>query len=104
MYVQATIVVEHKNVWALPASAVVTEGEQRYCYRIKDGKAIRTPLQVGISGEGLVEVLKKQTKPARSGEEGAWEELQGDEEIIEGNVAGLKDGQAVQSASEKKGS
>jgi hypothetical protein len=83
---------------------VVTEGEQSYCYRVEDGKAVRTPLQVGISGEGLVEVLRKQTKPAKPGEEGTWEDLQGDEVIVESNVASLKDGQAVQPASEKKGS
>jgi HlyD family secretion protein len=99
MYVRATIVVEHKNAWALPASAVVTEGEQSYCYRVENGKAVRTPLRVGISGEGLVEILKKRTKPAKPGEGGVWEDLRGDEEIIEGNVAGLKDGQAVQATS-----
>jgi RND family efflux transporter MFP subunit len=104
MYVHATIIVEHKNVWTLPASAVVTEGEQMsYCYRFENGKAVRTPLQVGISGEGLVEVLKKQTRPAQGGEEGVWEDWRGDEEIIAGNLAGLKDGQAVQTAPEKNG-
>jgi hypothetical protein len=92
MYVQATIIAEHKNVWALPAAAVVTQGERTFCYRVDNGKAVRTPLQVGLRGSELVEVLKKRTKPR---EEGEWEQITGEEEIMIEGTEGLKDGQRV---------
>jgi hypothetical protein len=48
--VNATIIAEHKNVWALPATAVATKGEQTFCYRVENGKTVRTPIQVGLRG------------------------------------------------------
>src|SRR5262249_10801097 len=56
-YVNATITVEHANVWALPATAVVTQDGQSVCFRVRDGKAVRTPVVVGIKSGGLVEVV-----------------------------------------------
>jgi RND family efflux transporter MFP subunit len=102
MYVQSTIVVEHRNAWTLPAAAVVTEGEQTYCYRVVDGKAVRTPLQVGLRGGGLVEVLKKQVKSPSTGEEGRWEDITGDEEVVAGDPAALSNGQPVRAAAENQ--
>jgi RND family efflux transporter MFP subunit len=93
MYVQATITVRHPNVWTLPASAVLTEGDQTFCYRVEGGKAVRTALQVGLRGGGLVEVVKKQTK-APSDEEEHWEGFTGQEEVVS-NPVGLSDGQPV---------
>jgi RND family efflux transporter MFP subunit len=93
MFVDATIVVEHKNVWSLPAAAVMTTPEgQTFCYRVEDGKAIRTPIQVGLRGDDLIEVLKKQTK---SGEDGPREDFTGEEVIVGGDAASISDGQAV---------
>jgi HlyD family secretion protein len=97
MYVQARITVRHENVWTLPAAAVVPEGDQALCYRVVDGKAVRTPLQVGLSGGGLVEVLKKQVR-ASPGAEPRWEDITGAEDIIASNAATLSDGQAVRLA------
>ncbi len=94
MYVQATILVTHPDVWTLPGSAIVTEGDQTFCYRLEGGKAVRTPLQVGLSGEGLVEVVKWQVKAGSSGEEGRWQDFTGREEVVS-NPAGLSDGEVV---------
>jgi multidrug efflux pump subunit AcrA (membrane-fusion protein) len=102
MYVNATIIAERKNAWSLPVTAVVTQGEQSFCYRVENGKTIRTPIHVGLSGSELVEVLEKQTKPARAGEEGRWEEFTGEEEIVTSDPATLSDGQAVGVSSGKK--
>jgi RND family efflux transporter MFP subunit len=95
MYVTATIIAERKQVWALPVAAVVTQGEQTFCYRVEGGKAVRTSIQVGLRGNELVEVLKKQGKPATAGAEGPWQDLTGEEVVVKENVAGLTDGQAV---------
>jgi RND family efflux transporter MFP subunit len=94
MYVQATITVRHPDVWTLPASAVLTEGEETFCYRVEGGKAVRTPLQVGLRGGGLVEVVKKRTKAPSPGEEGRWEGFTGEEEVVS-DPAGVSDGQPV---------
>src|SRR5262249_44835443 len=59
MYVSVTIVAERKNVWALPAAAVATQGERHFCFRVEGGRAVRTPVRVGLRGADLVEVLKK---------------------------------------------
>jgi HlyD family secretion protein len=94
MFVNATFIAEHKNVWALPSTAIVTQGEQTLCFRVANGKAVRMPIQVALRGSELVEVVKQQTKPAKAGEEGLWEEFAGDEEVVS-NPAGLVDGQPV---------
>jgi RND family efflux transporter MFP subunit len=95
MYVTATIIAEHKSVWALPVAAVVTQGEQNFCYRVQYGKAVRTPIQVGLRGNDLVEVLKKQTKPAKGSEAGQWEDFTGEEQIVTSNLGALTDGQVL---------
>ena len=88
VYAYATLTAKREGVFTLPASAVVTAPEGAYCFRIESAKAVKTPLQVGLSGGGLVEVLQKQTKP------GTWEGITGGEEIA-ANAATLKDGQEV---------
>jgi multidrug efflux pump subunit AcrA (membrane-fusion protein) len=95
MFAYPTIIAEHKNVWALPATAVGTQGDQSFCYRVENGKAVRTPIQLGLRGSELVEVLKKQSKPAKAGGQNPWEDFTGLEEIIGSNPATLTDGQEV---------
>jgi RND family efflux transporter MFP subunit len=85
MFVNATIIAEHKNVWALPATAVVTQGEQSFCYRVENGKAIRTPLQVGLRGSDWVEVLKKQMRSGSESESAPWVDFTGIEEVVQDN-------------------
>jgi HlyD family secretion protein len=95
MYVQASIAVKHPNVWTLPEAALVTEGDQTICFRVVNGKAVRTPLQIGLRGVGLVEVLKKRLPPPAPSEEGQWEEISGQEEIVASNPAALSEGQVI---------
>jgi RND family efflux transporter MFP subunit len=99
MYVDVTITPERRNVWTLPASAVVMTEEGAYCYRLEGGKAVRTPVQIGLHNDKLVEVQKKQVKPTSGSAEEAWQDVTGQEEIIKSGVADLKDGQAVQVSS-----
>jgi multidrug efflux pump subunit AcrA (membrane-fusion protein) len=95
MYVQASLVVEHPNVWTLPAAAVVTEGNLTYCYRVEKGKAVRTPLQVGLTGGGLVELVRWQARAGSPGREGTWQEFTGEEDIVASDPVSLTDGQEV---------
>jgi RND family efflux transporter MFP subunit len=94
LYAYVSIRLEHANAWTLPASAIVMQGEQPYCYRIESGKAIRTPLQIGLREGTLVEVLQKRTADK-------WEEIAGSEEIVHTNPTALTDGQPVAVSSPK---
>src|SRR5262249_52916018 len=102
MYVSVTIFVEHKNVWALPVAAVVTQGADTFCYRVENGKVVRTPLKLGIRDGDWVEVLQKQIQPKQPGQDGQWADFNGDEEIVHGNSEALKDGQTINIAQANK--
>jgi RND family efflux transporter MFP subunit len=95
MYVQARIIVQRENAWTLPESAIVTEADQAICYRVEDGKAWRTPLQIGLRGNGRVEILMKQTPASLSGSELQWTPITGQEEIVTNNAGGRVDGKRV---------
>jgi hypothetical protein len=77
----------------VPATAVVQLGNQTYCYLYEDGKAAKTPIQTGVSDGKWVEVFRKQVK-------GAWTEVAGTDQFIEGQLTELVDGQAVRVAEE----
>jgi RND family efflux transporter MFP subunit len=98
MYVDVTITPKRSNVWTLPESAVVVTEEGAYCYRVENGKAMRTPIQIGLSGGELVEILKKQVKPSKGSTEKSWEDITGQEQIIKSGLAELKDGQSVRAS------
>jgi multidrug efflux pump subunit AcrA (membrane-fusion protein) len=95
MYVQAKIVVQHVNAWTVPEAAVLTEGNQAVCYLVQNGKAIRTPLQIGLKGGGLVEVLMLQKLAESSSSEGHWMPVSGDEQIVVSSSVPLANGQSV---------
>jgi HlyD family secretion protein len=101
MYGEVTIIAQHKNVWALPATAVLTQGEQSFCYRVENGKAIRTPIQAGLRGAELVEILKIQAQPATSAAGSQWTDLTGEEAFVASNAASLTDGQVIGGSSRK---
>jgi RND family efflux transporter MFP subunit len=99
MYAYATVAAEWRDVLALPASALVTEGDvnvgyQTYCYIVEEGRTKRTPVEIGARNDQLVEVLRKRVP----GEEPRWEAFTGTEEVVAGDLAGLKDGQAVEAS------
>jgi multidrug efflux pump subunit AcrA (membrane-fusion protein) len=101
MYAYASVTGEHRDVLTVPASAVTTQGDvntgyQTFCYLVEYGKVRRTPVEVGARNDQLVEVLKKQTRPAGAGEGSRWEPFTGEEEVVKGDLTGLKDGQAVE--------
>jgi multidrug efflux pump subunit AcrA (membrane-fusion protein) len=106
MYAYATLTAERPNVLTLPASAVATEGDvnqgyRTFCFLVENGKAWRTPLEVGARDNHLVEVLKKRARPAKEGEAGRWEDFTGKEEVVQSNLSGLSDGQAAHVSSAK---
>jgi multidrug resistance efflux pump len=81
-FVAATIVVEHKNVWTLPEPAVLAKDGQASCWRLREGRLVRTPLQLCIKQGGRVEVLEPTD----------WKDT---DEIVATNPGKLEEGQAV---------
>ena len=87
MYAYAHIVVEeHSDVLALPATAIIKQGDKTLCGCVVGGKVVRKPIKTGLGDSTLVEVV--------SG-------LTGDEEVISTNAASLSEGQRVQTAASK---
>jgi RND family efflux transporter MFP subunit len=98
LYAYATIDAEWRDVLTLPVSAIVTEGDvnvgyRTFCFIVEDGRAKRTPIEVGARNDQLIEVRKKQV--AAAGEEPRWEPFTGEEQVVRTDLSGLKDGQSV---------
>ncbi len=88
MYAYGEVAIDHSNVRALPLSAVIELGNQNSCFLFQDGKAVQTPVQIGLNDGKWVEVTRKQI-------DGKWINFTGDEEVIVGELADLTDGQKV---------
>jgi hypothetical protein len=89
-----------REVLTLPSSAVVTEGDvnigyKNYCYIVEEGRVRRTQIEIGAKGGHLVEVLKKQVPAASASGQPPWAAFSGTEAVVQGDLARLKDGQAV---------
>jgi RND family efflux transporter MFP subunit len=81
MYATAHILLQERpDVWVLPLSAIVREGKQAFCWTVRDGRAVRTSLTLGLQVGNEVEVV--------SG-------LKGAEAVIQVPGQSLQDGQAV---------
>ena len=99
MYATGSVTIERKGVKAVPTTAVMEKGDQACCYQVVDGKAVRTPVQTGVSDGTWVEVRRKEVK----GTEGAWEwaDFTGEEAVFVGDLSELTDGAAVRVDAEK---
>jgi HlyD family secretion protein len=94
MYVDVNLQLERRNVWTLPSSAVIIGEDAAYCYRLENGKAVRTLLRIGLQADKTVEVLQKESRRTPDAK-ATWESLTGDERILTGNLSAVQDGQEV---------
>ncbi|MBM3995293.1 MAG: efflux RND transporter periplasmic adaptor subunit [Planctomycetes bacterium] len=74
--------------YTLPATAIFTHIDQYCCWRVEAGKAVRTPIKLGIREGQDVEVLKMQKN-------GVWKAVSGSEEIIVTNLGVVSEGKEV---------
>jgi len=81
MYAQAKLTIVHKGVWTVEASALRTQGDQVFCFREFDGKAVRTPIFVGLRQGERVEVIERPPPPPAS-PEAPCEPFDGKERIL----------------------
>src|SRR6201999_3857886 len=83
MYAYGSVFIERPDVRAVPAASVTQIGNQNYCYLAVNGKAVRTPVQIGVSDGSWVEVAGKLVRPSGSSE-GQWVAFDGTEAVIVG--------------------
>jgi multidrug efflux pump subunit AcrA (membrane-fusion protein) len=95
MYAYVRITASLPDRWVLPAATVLYDGEQPYAFQLQQGRAVRTPLRLGLRDGAQVELLEKQVRPANSNQSPKWEAIAGDEVFLQGNLAGVKDGDEV---------
>jgi RND family efflux transporter MFP subunit len=89
MYVYVTVFIHRPGVYALPQQALAVSGNQTYCYLVKDGKAVKTPIDTALSDGKWVEVNKMKIDVP-------WVKVSGEEQVVVGDLTELVDGQAVQ--------
>ncbi len=94
LYATAQITVERPGGLTLPASAILTQDEEPAIFRVEEGKAVRTPVKLGVRQGDRVEVLQKQTAGPKHGQPAKWAALTGDEVVV-ARPGALADGQEV---------
>jgi hypothetical protein len=94
MYAYGSVLIERSDARALPASAVTQIGNQTYCYLATDGKAVRTPVQTGVSDGSWVEVTGRLVG-SQGSSEATWVPFDGSEAVITGDLSELSDGVPV---------
>jgi multidrug efflux pump subunit AcrA (membrane-fusion protein) len=94
MYAYGSVLIERPQVRALPLAAITQIGNQTVCYLVVNGKAVRTPVHIGISDGTWVEVTEKLVAPVGSSEE-AWVAFDGTEAVVTGDLPEISDGAPV---------
>ena len=94
MYAYGSVIIERPNARALPESAITQIGNQTCCYLIVDGKAVRTPVQTGVSDGSWIEVTAKRVQSTGSST-ATWAAFDGAESVIDGDLSQVSDGQSV---------
>ncbi len=94
MYVNAKVLVQRSNVYALPQQTLFVAGNQTYCYLLRGAKVVKTPVLPGISDGTWVEVTKMRI-------DDSWRGVTGREDAIMADLSELTDGQTVKVAQGK---
>ncbi len=89
MYAYGMVVIKRPHVLAVPVGAVTVLGNQNCCYLLENGKAVKTPVQVGVSDGTWIEAAGKRVN-------GVWSSLTGAEQVILGELSEIVDGEPVQ--------
>ncbi len=105
MYAYVKVFIQRAGVRALPTAAVATSGDQTYCWTYRDGKAVRTPIETGLSDGQWIEVLPRRAPKARPapGGQAAPTPPDGPEPVILGDLSKLRDGAPVKVEPETRG-
>jgi RND family efflux transporter MFP subunit len=89
MFVTVTISIDLGERMTLPQSALIPQSDPPSCWRVVDGKAVRTALKLGVRDGQNVEVLKMQTANS------AWENITGQESVVLSGLGAVSEGKEV---------
>ena len=93
MYGEMKLVFRHlQNVFLVPSDAVLREGGTPYIYVVKDGKAVRQPVEIQVDDQRVARVAVIQKAPNGGTVKRA---LTGSEEVVYSNQSELTDGEPV---------
>ncbi len=95
MYAYGSVFIDRSDVRALPVSSITQIGNQTCCYLVVDGKAVQTPVQIGVSDGSWVEVTGKLIRSAGSSE-GTWQAFDGTEAVVDTDLSEISNSEAVQ--------
>jgi multidrug efflux pump subunit AcrA (membrane-fusion protein) len=100
MYAYAKVIIERPGVRALPLNALNHSGDQTFCWRYENGRAVRTEIRTGVSDGKWIEVTNRRVPGSEAAPTGevAWTPIDGSERVILGDLSILTDGAAVQVA------
>jgi multidrug efflux pump subunit AcrA (membrane-fusion protein) len=79
------------NARLIPSTALVSQGGRYFLYLVKDGKAVRVPVDVQVDDGRLAKVVLVET----AGGQEVRRDLTGEETVVVSNQGELSDGQAV---------
>ena len=82
LFARVSLILERReNTLVVPEQAIVPVGQTTFVYRVADGKAVMTPVKLGLRRPGLVEILEGLSA--------------GDQVVTDGQLK-IRDGAAVQ--------
>jgi HlyD family secretion protein len=96
MYAYGSVIIERRGVRALPVSTITQIGNQTYCYLVVDGKAVRTPVQAGVSDGAWQEVTGRLVRSSPESVDGTWTPFDGTEDVVDADLSEISDGLPVQ--------
>jgi hypothetical protein len=103
MYAYGKVIIERQGVRALPLAALTYSGDQTFCWKYENGRAVRNEIQTGVSDGEWIEVTNLQLAQAPKGRD-QWKPVTATEQIILGDLSILADGGRVDVAQTAEGS
>jgi len=99
-YAYVNLIIERPRVRALPESALTYSGDKASYWTHKNGHAVRTEVQTGVSDGEWIEVTNRRLPPSEAAHdrEIPWVPIDGTEQVILGDLALLTDGAPVEVA------
>jgi HlyD family secretion protein len=100
MYAYGKLIIERTGVRAVPLDALVHRGDQTFCWLYRNGKAVRTELETGVSDDEWIEVTSHRPPVPREAPSNKvpWTRIDGSEPVILGDLSILADGETVRVA------
>jgi RND family efflux transporter MFP subunit len=97
MYAYGKVIIERPGVRCLPLDALVYSGEQTFCWIYENGHSIRTEIRTGISDGDWIEVTNRKVPGKLEGnaKDKVWAPIDGNEQVILGDLTVLTDGGPV---------